>query len=389
MINLTRLYFGQPSVEKWTGGFRRSRSRLFGSPLIVWSPTRRCNYSCARCLSGSEDQVFAGELSTRDALGLLDGLGEAGVTHLRLWGGEPLARPDLDILIRRAVELGIRVGVDSNGALLTPERAQALREAGAASVSVRLEGRKALHDARRGVPGAFEAALHGIRAAKKAGLEVAIRFGLDPDSAQELNWVFEVADREGVQRIRFCHPVYGGRGWSPEGPRLSPEETRVLLIQILHKARELLSRGRSIEVLTDNQPADGPYLMLKLAKNHPDRAGEIGDWLCEHGPARAGVEMAYIDPAGNVHPDPYWRSPLGNAVREPFSRIWEDGNNRVLQFLRDGSVFLKGRCAACAFLRECGGGLRSRALALRGDPMDEDPECYLSDEEIRWGLVGA
>jgi len=43
---------------------------------------------------------------------------------------------------------------------------------------------------------------------------------------------------------------------------------------------------------------------------------------------------------------------------------------------------LKGRCAECQYLSICGGNTRVRAYQLTGDPWDEDPACYLYDDEI-------
>ena len=43
---------------------------------------------------------------------------------------------------------------------------------------------------------------------------------------------------------------------------------------------------------------------------------------------------------------------------------------------------VKGRCAQCRFLAICNGNTRVRARQLTGDPWEEDPGCYLSDEEI-------
>ncbi|MFQ5468347.1 MAG: hypothetical protein ACE5DS_09465, partial [Kiloniellaceae bacterium] len=43
---------------------------------------------------------------------------------------------------------------------------------------------------------------------------------------------------------------------------------------------------------------------------------------------------------------------------------------------------IKGRCGACQYFDICGGNTRVRALQLTGDPWDEDPACYLTDEEI-------
>ncbi len=49
--------------------------------------------------------------------------------------------------------------------------------------------------------------------------------------------------------------------------------------------------------------------------------------------------------------------------------------------MRDKPRYLKGRCATCSFNDICG-GCRVRAEMAYGDPMAEDPACYLTEEEI-------
>jgi radical SAM protein with 4Fe4S-binding SPASM domain len=50
--------------------------------------------------------------------------------------------------------------------------------------------------------------------------------------------------------------------------------------------------------------------------------------------------------------------------------------------LRQSPRPVKGRCAGCRFLSLCGGGFRVRAWQRFGDPLAEDPGCYLDQAEI-------
>ncbi len=106
--------------------------------------------------------------------------------------------------------------------------------------------------------------------------------------------------------------------------------------------------------------------------------------------AGSGVGIANIDPTGGVHPDQFWQADLGNIRSKPFSKIWTDGQQPLLEQLRDRLPLLKGRCGRCAFKAECGGSFRARAIGAHGDPWAEDPACYLTEEEITRGvLLGA
>ena len=94
-----------------------------------------------------------------------------------------------------------------------------------------------------------------------------------------------------------------------------------------------------------------------------------------------GLNPIYL--LGEVHPDTmWWNYSLGNVRKRPFSAIWRDSSDPVMAGLKARPRRVKGRCAACAVFDICGGNTRVRALQLTGDPWEEDPGCYLTDEEI-------
>ncbi|MEI6153973.1 MAG: 12,18-didecarboxysiroheme deacetylase, partial [Deltaproteobacteria bacterium] len=50
--------------------------------------------------------------------------------------------------------------------------------------------------------------------------------------------------------------------------------------------------------------------------------------------------------------------------------------------LKEKKRYVKGRCTRCRWLDICGGNFRVRAEAATGDVWAEDPQCYLTEEEI-------
>ncbi|MBE0478977.1 SPASM domain-containing protein, partial [Candidatus Aerophobetes bacterium] len=94
-------------------------------------------------------------------------------------------------------------------------------------------------------------------------------------------------------------------------------------------------------------------------------------------------KIVSIDAQGNVHPCQFWRNvSLGNVRDEKLGRIWLNGENELLLKLREKERYLKGKCARCDFASLCG-GCRVRAEAFYADMWEEDPACYLKEEEIR------
>lgn len=388
MLNLTTVMYGQKSISDDLRYGRGHVAKKDRKPVVVWSISRRCNLHCLHCYTASEDVAYPNELSTDEGFALLDDLAAFGVPALLMSGGEPLYRPDFDVLARRAASLGLRVTLSTNGTLITEEKAALLKEIGVTYVGISLDGPREVHDQFRQKAGAFDGAIRGVRHSRAAGLKVGLRLTLTQHTYRGLDTLFETIDQEGVERVCFYHLVYSGRGRKLQSVDLSHAETRAALDRILELTQERLKRGQKLEVLTVDQSADGPYLALKLAQSDPQRAAELMSMLRANGggAAGSGVGIANIDPTGGVHPDQFWQADLGNIRQKPFSKIWTDGQAPLLEQLRDRLPLLKGRCKGCAFKAECGGSFRARAVGAFGDPWAEDPACYLSDAEISRGL---
>ncbi len=360
-------------------------------PIVVWNMTRVCNLHCIHCYADAKDKPHPLELTTEEAKKVIDDLAQLGVPVLLFSGGEPYMREDLFELGKYAKSKGIRTVISSNGTLITEELAKKTKEAGFSYVGVSLDGgNPEINDKFRGLKGAFEMALEGIRNLKKHKVKVGLRFTITAYNYQTIPELFEVMEREGINRICFYHLVYSGRGKKLTRAELTPEETRGVVDMIIEKVKELDRKGKMIEVLTVDNHADGPYLYLKMLEEDPERAEKIYELLKLNGGNGSGTRIANIDWLGNVHPDQFWwNHTLGNVRERPFSEIWYDESNEFLMKLKEKKKWVKGRCAQCRFLDICGGNFRARAEAVYGDPWAPDPACYLTDEEIGIKEAGA
>jgi radical SAM protein with 4Fe4S-binding SPASM domain len=173
---------------------------------------------------------------------------------------------------------------------------------------------------------------------------------------------------------------------------LTPSLARQAVDTIFTRTKDLIDRGRRVEILTVDNHADGPYLYLRmLRENHP-RAQQVLEMLKWNGGGRysSGVGIADIDFNGEVHADQFsmYRS-FGNVKERKFSAIWQDVTNPILAGLKDRLELLEGRCATCRFKEVCGGGLRARAEIVTGNPWASDPGCYLTEEEIDHAALAA
>jgi radical SAM protein with 4Fe4S-binding SPASM domain len=353
-------------------------------PVVVWTMSRRCNLHCVHCYSDSSDTSYRGELTDEEAKGMLEDLAAFRIPALLMSGGEPLYHPRFFESAAYAKSLGLRLTLSTNGTLIDETVAERIKAIGFSYVGISFDGLGAVNDRFRGRRGAFDMALNGLRHLKAVGQKVGLRFTLTRRNFDALPEIFELVEREGIDRVCFYHLVYSGRGSRLAKDDLTHEETRRAIDLILEKTTALNANGKRVDVLTVDNHVDGVYLYLQLLRRRSPQARQTWEWLEWNGGGRysSGVGIANIDSYGNVHPDQFWQThTLGNVRRRPFSEIWTNTRDPLLEGLRNRLPLLTGRCAACRWKAICGGAFRVRALQATGDPWAPDPACYLTDEE--------
>ncbi len=357
--------------------------RIPPGPVVIWNLIRRCNLTCQHCYSISADRDFPGELSTAEIYHVMDDLKRFGVPVLILSGGEPLLRPDIFEIARHAKEMGFYVGLSSNGTLIGRDNIGHISAIGFDYVGVSLDGLRETHDRFRRKQGAFEASLAGIRLCREAGIKIGIRFTVTQDNAHDLPALLELMDEEAIDKFYLSHLNYAGRGNVNRKHDAVLATSRRVMNTILDACWDRLERGTPKEFVTGNNDADGVYFLHWARRRFPEREGHMRAKLAQWGGNSSGVNVANIDNLGNVHPDTmWWHYSLGNVRERPFSVIWNDTGDPLMRGLKMRPREVKGRCGECAFFDICGGNTRVRAQQLTGDPWQEDPACYLTDEEI-------
>ncbi len=353
-------------------------------PVVVWNMTRRCNLRCIHCYSSSQNIRYGNELTPAEAKAMIRDLATFGSPVILFSGGEPLMHRGLPELARYAVDQGMRAVISTNGTLITRQNAAAFKEIGLSYVGVSLDGMKVTHDHFRGVEGAFDTAMKGIRTCRNLGIKVGVRFTINRHNVEDVPAIFDLLEKENIPRCCFYHLVYSGRGSKLIGEDLSHDQTRALLDLIMDRTKDLFSRGLEKEILTVDNHADGPYLYLRLQKENPGRAAEVLELLKMNEGNSSGNGIACISWDGEVHADQFWRGiSFGRVRKRPFSEIWMDTGNALMAKLKDKKPYVTGRCAQCRWLDICAGNFRARSEAVTGDIWAPDPACYLTDEEIK------
>lgn len=139
--------------------------------------TRRCNLHCRHCWVNASPEVAAeDEMSLKDYQRLLSRLKEGGLEVVKITGGEPAIRPKvLGGLLNTCQRLGLKVSIESNGALLDQKMLTMFKKTGVQNLSISLDSPDPdFNDTLRGQKGAFQAAVQSILRARALGLKVMV-----------------------------------------------------------------------------------------------------------------------------------------------------------------------------------------------------------------------
>ena len=352
-------------------------------PIVVWNVTKKCNLNCIHCYSESNKKIDCNELSTKEGKKVLVDLAKYGVPVILFSGGEPLYRNDIFELMEYAKKLGMRVVISTNGTLITKEVAKKIKEIGVSYVGISIDGLGATHNEFRNSSNAFELAVRGIENCLEYNIKVGLRFTITKKNQKEIPKIFDFVAEKKIPRICFYHLVYSGKGKEIIQEDLNHKETRDIVNTIISKTKELHENNLKTEVLTVDNHADGIYLYLRMKKEQQKNADKVLELLKLNGGNNSGIRIGCISWDGEVYADQFWRDySFGNVTKRPFSEIWSDETEALMKKLRDRKPYLKGRCVQCKWLNVCNGNFRVRASVKNNDVWDEDPACYLTNEEI-------
>ncbi len=321
--------------------------------LVSWNTTNACNLYCKHCYRDSGARA-RDELNTAEGIALINEIAAAGFKIMIFSGGEPLMRHDIYHLISHASGLGLRPVLGSNGTLITPETARKLKEAGAMAVGISLDSTDpGKHDEFRSSPGAWKAAVDGMRACREAGLPFQVHTTVLEWNSEEVESLTDLSVELGARGHHVFFMVPTGRAVDIESETLRARQYEDLLVRIINKQKQV-----NIEL----KPTCAPQFM-RIAR-------QMGVEMRFSRGCLAGTAYCIISPRGDVQPCAYLDIPLGNVREIPFSRIWRE--NEVLQKLR--TLDYSGGCGTCRYKKICG-GCRARAYFYHKDYMAEEPWC--------------
>jgi heme b synthase len=331
--------------------------------------------ACVHCRASAQTAPEPDELTTDEVYGLIDQLADLGQPIFVISGGEPLMRPDIFDIAAYGTRRGLRVAVSPNGTLLTAEAVGNLIQAGVKRVSVSIDGSTAArHDAIRGVPGAFEAAMEGLARCREAGLGFQLNTTVMRQTYDDLASVRDLAVRIGAEAWHVFMLVPTGRGKIDD--EVSPGEYEAILHEIYGMTKtspipiRVTCGPHFMRIVAQNRRRDRDRPKLVRSKGRLDRTTRgclAGDGYC------------FVSYRGDVTPCGYLPVVAGNIRQQPFHEIYCDSS--LFCSLRDLEGY-GGKCGVCEFLRVCG-GCRARAYSLTGDYLAEEPYCVYQPSKLQ------
>jgi mycofactocin biosynthetic radical S-adenosylmethionine protein MftC len=317
---------------------------------LTWELTFGCNLACRHCLSSS-GRRDPRELTTGEAMSVIDELAAMQVFYVNIGGGEPTIRPDFHDLVDHAVSSGVGVKFSTNGTTMTPKRARRLAETEYVDVQISIDGASAeTNDPIRG---------EGSYAAARRAMDqlAAAQFGAFKISV--------VATRTNIDQLDELEALAAGYGAQLRLTRLRPSGRGADVWHELHPTP-------AQQVVLYEWLRDRPQVLTGDSFFHLSALGEPlpGLNLCG-----AGRVVCLIDPIGDVYACPFVLHDTFRAgsVRDTggFEAVWRTSS--LFQSLREPQS--AGACASCGSYDACRGGCMA-AKFFTGMPLDgPDPEC--------------
>jgi len=368
---------GLSNIVKSVAEYGISKPLKLQAPfLVVWNYTDACNLRCKHCYQGA-GKMSKDELSLDERLNIVDQLADNDVVAIAFSGGEALLRDDFWEVARYASNKGLYLSLATNGTLLTKDVVRRLRDVGVEYFEISLDSVDPVkHDAFRGVNGAWERTVAGIKnVVAQDGAYSCIANTITNENYRELDALVAFSRKLGVNRTLIFNFIPVGRGADIIDMDLSPEAREHVLQQMYGY---LSGQDESFEILT-TAPQFSRVCMMNSqngimslahfgAAGFSDKVGLLAEYI---GGCGAGRMYCAIQPNGIVTPCVFMPIPVGDLRSESFIDIWK--NAEVMQSLRERHD-LKEHCGSCDYKNVCG-GCRARAYAYFNDIKAPDIGC--------------
>lgn len=363
--------------------------------MVVWETTQACDLACKHCRAESQPNHHPDALSYDEGLRLVEQVVDLGMPHplFILTGGDPFKRTDVFDLTEYAARRGLPVALSPSGTpLLNAENLKRLKQAGCKAISLSLDASTvAIHDAFRGVPGSYDWTINGWKTAREIGLKLQVNTTVTRYNLEDLPDMFALVRALGVMTWSLFFLVPTGRGSAED--EISADDYEAVMNFLYdaskyvslkttegHHYKRIVLQRAYLEAhafpVEKYMNLNGTYYRLteklhRYTSEMPSKEQEAERMRRTPLHINAGDGFVFISHLGEVFPSGYLPVSAGNVRRQSLKDIYQ--GSTLFKALRDKDT-LKGRCGQCEYRFVCGGS-RSRAFAMMGDYLAEEPFC--------------
>ncbi len=333
-------------------------------PLAILAElTHRCPLQCPYCSNPVALEAASAELDTETWLRAIEEVADLGALQIHFSGGEPTSRKDLEILVKKANDVGLYTNLITAGVLVGEDRLNALADAGLDHVQLSFQDSEAAGcDRIGGFKNGFEKKLEFAAAVNALELPLTANMVVHRQNLGNLERMLELAVELKARRVEIAHVQYYGWAYVNRAALMPTREQLERATEIVEVARERLKGVLVIDYVVPDYYAQRPKSCM-------------GGW------AR---QFLNISPAGKVLPchaaESITTLSFDRFPDKSLREIWETSE----AFLKyRGTDWMPEPCRGCERAEIDWGGCRCQAFAITGSADNVDPACALSPEHAK------
>jgi radical SAM protein with 4Fe4S-binding SPASM domain len=331
----------------------------------VWEITMGCNMRCRHCGSLCREPL-PDELTTGEALGLCDQIGELGLKWITLSGGEPLTRKDWHLLAKRLRSAGVVPNIITNGWLINDSILDLAVDSGVGTFAISLDGDRDTHDSIR-KKGSFDRVMKALELMGDRSITAGVITTVHRANIGQLDAIRDILLSYGVDLWQLQIGLPMGSFSKHEKEVLEPAQVDDVINFIY---------GSIDDDRIRIYPADcvGYYNIKEVAaRTRAHRADYPVTWQgCNAGKRSFGIlHNGDILGCTSIRDRQFVE---GNIRTTALADIWESADafswNR--EAVKDG---LSGFCRICRYGDVCLAGCPNTRLTMHGDINSENRYC--------------
>lgn len=339
---------------------------------IVWEITLKCNAKCIHCGSNAGKPDLE-ELTTNEALNLIDQFKQIGCKNVSIIGGELFLRNDWKLIINKLYRENISTSIVTNGSFLTEENLIFLKNNDLRTLGISIDASNAkTNDKIRGVNGLFKTTLKGVKNANNSGLELCVISTLNKMNLLELKEMLNL-----FSKLPF--KVWQIQKASSNGRMISSLvlDTYEYYIASLCISQCRLNTHKDTLAIVCNH--DFGYYS-KVIPQHTIYHQWTG--------CPAGINTIGIKSNGNIQGCLSLDSRIfteNNIRNQSLSKIISNKNFCNWNKKSARQIQLKDFCSKCEYFKVCAGGCTDIAHSLTKN-ISNNPHCYHRIEQLTKNL---